>query len=263
MSKKYLCAFITLLGSMALLVETSEGAIITTGVYDAGSAIISPNLVPNQVDTTAASSNVTLADFKTDVLAAFNSNTGGVVDWENGTLNGGNQSIDAVYGTSQSQTLTISLTDTTRILQVGTASNGESIPISGSNRTGLGSGTGNNFGLSFSQPLSEFGITVLVRSGARNVTMGVFLDTTDAPADVTFALEAIADGGTGSINGTDDTFFGYKAPPGQSIAKVFFTNSGLIRFDDIGFVVVPEPHTWLLGVTGLLALALVRKQRSH
>jgi len=82
----------------------------------------------------------------------------------------------------------------------------------------------------------EFGLTVLSTS---------YFDMGEVTATARFS-----DGSKASAQRTiskgigEDTFFGFRAPNGQSIVSITFTNSAgrSIFFDDIGFITASRPY---------------------
>ncbi len=242
-------AFVGIGGGVARAALTFSAS----GVYDPADSPSATLNSGNQADTAAASNNISLAAFQTAIQSAYNNDVGGVIDFENPTGTS-DASIAATYGTSQASTLTI-----TRGAFGGggniDASTGNNVVISGVRYMGLA--TNPDFNLTFSQPVTLFGITALARSdgGARNVDLTITLDDSST---VVWQQEAVA-GENLDGNSADDTFFGYQAPAGRYITNVQFDNSGFVRFDDLGFAVVPEPAS--LSMLLLAGFAAVRRRR--
>ncbi|MCC7475223.1 MAG: PEP-CTERM sorting domain-containing protein [Pirellulales bacterium] len=273
----------TILGfSAALAVATSamlgfcpraaNAAFITTGTYD------ETTNQGNNVDTEADDNNISLADFKTLIADAFVNDLGGVVDFDttesgttglggadtgSGSSSGGSNVMNAVYGTSQSNDMVITRLhreggSTTNNFKVAASASGfES--ISGASAADAdqkylySTGSGSyGFRLTFSQPIWAFGITFLSRvSDSVDMQVGLsdgsVIDFTDETIDASV--------------GTDDTFFGYRETAGRTISyiRLASNNDGTYgRYDDLAFIVVPEPASvgsfLLMGLGGCLAV---------
>lgn len=233
------------------------------GIYDESATIIAPNLTSNQVDTDAAvgvgsGSNVSVTQFAADVLSAFNSNMGGVVNFDGLALTT-EKSFDVTYGVSQVNTLTVTLTTLaggSPSFNFQTGGDANSVPVSGTQYFGLSSGS--DFGFTFSVPLVEWGLTALSRTQAR--TVNSLTITLDDASTYVFSAEAIA-ASTSGTNGPDDTFFGYAAPAGRTIVAVAIDASSAMRWDEMGFIVVPEPSSMVLIAIG--AIGLIIRRRLH
>jgi hypothetical protein len=227
--------------------RNAEAAVTYTGVgvYDESTTIISPNTISNQVDTNAAAgtgvgTNLSVAQFTTDVLQAFNNNLGGVCDFEGPTItNDIDTSFDVTYGAAQNKTLTVNLTTTSggtpsNAFETGTANT--SLPVSGIQYFGLS--TGASYGLTFSKPLVAWGLTALSRTNNRTVNSVTI--TLDDASTYVFGPEPITISVAG-VNGPDDTFFGYVAPAGRTIVRVAMAPNSSMRWDELGFIVAPDP----------------------
>jgi hypothetical protein len=258
--------FIALLAISSVLLSGTRALAITytgVGVYDENATIVSPNLISNQVDTDAAAgvgsgSNVSVAQFTIDVLSAFNANSGGVVNFDGAAMTT-EKAFDVTYGLSQANTLTVTLTTLAGAVPTfsfQTGGDANSVPVSGTQYFGLSSGS--DFGFTFSVPLVKWGLTALSRTQARTVNSVTI--TLDDASTYLFSGEAIT-ASTSGTNGPDDTFFGYAAPSGRTITSVAIDASSAMRWDEMGFVVVPEPNAWLLGGFGLFGLIIGRKWR--
>jgi hypothetical protein len=114
-------------------------------------------------------------------------------------------------------------------------------------------------------PVVAWGMTAIARSssssGDRIYKVTITLD--DASTYV-FDPETVL----GAVT-TNDTFFGYQAPTGRTIASVRLDadpgpNGGTSTqhaWDDMGFVVVPEPTSIALMCTSILGLGIVGLRR--
>jgi hypothetical protein len=107
--------------------------------------------------------------------------------------------------------------------------------------------------------VSHFGITALWRGSNRTGTVTVFFDDNTQLSLGSFS--STSGSGAGTVNQTPDVFFGYVAPGGKAITRIDIIGDGFIRYDDLGFVVVPEPSYFaaLAGVCGLGFVLLRRR----
>ena len=242
------------------LASTHAGAVTINTVGDYDEQDVQTNAVDKPTTSPLDSDqNLSSTAFAPLVLDAFDNDRGGVIDFDAGAviaagetqqvLANTGESFDVRYGTSLNQTLTVDVTGAT--INIELAGDGKSESISKANRLGANE---QDFALAFSTPLSAFGITVLDRNtnaSDRNLMLTLTLvDTT--------TVVVISDGVGGSPNGsleTDDTFFGYQASDTNGIVSASFDANNFQHYDDLGFIVVPEPASMaLLGLGGLLLL---------
>jgi hypothetical protein len=214
--------------ALAVVVPSRAYAIFGTfpssGVYDEQLTNEGNNLM-NAVDAEAAGNNVTLAQFKLDVQAAFDANKGGVVGFDNET--NPTEIVDTqfvgLFGVDLSFELLVSRQDGA----FGLNNNSNNDVISGHNYLGI-QGSSSPVNLGFSLPLETFAITGLSRGGDRNPVLTIKYDNNTTQVFPTETISAAA----------DDTVFIWKAPAGRTITGVNFTIAdGFVRFDDFAFIV--------------------------
>lgn len=224
--------------------------------------ILNPN--PNSLVIVDSPANVGHANFLTQsamstlVANAFNNNSGGVIDWEpaNGWIaNSQNASSQiASYGLSQLNLLTITRTDSVNLFGPTTGSG--SSTTSGVNYLGF-TGSGSPVTLTFSTGLTDWGMTQLNRFASRTVTFSFTL------ADTTVINYAAQTQDPSANNSDANNWYGFHAPANNPLIQVSFTANGFTRFDDMAFVVVPEPSVAALTGLGLtLVLPILRRRRS-
>jgi len=232
----------------------------TVGAYDPLDT--NPSLTISDAASNALTNGISLANFKPLVSSAFANDTGGVWNGEPGSgasgdiTMGGNygdgaaNAITANYGTSESHTLNFYRSDGSG----GFSPNNNTSNLVISGQAYIGFSTAAEPTITFSQGLSALGFTMIGRGASRTVTLTATLD--DATTIVSSA-ETID-----SSNAPGPIFFGFTAPAGRTIVslKEHEASNGFVRFDDLGFVVAPEPGS--IGVLALSAIGLVRRRRA-
>jgi hypothetical protein len=209
---------------LAVFAASAAGQGFTVGVYDEQST------ATNTVDRNATGSFLTVSRFTGRVEEAFTRNFGGVMNGEifSGTYR---------YGTAQQKIITLPSD-----LFIG---------IPGTQATAI-SGTGSFSFESTSQTVPNrltFGSIANGATGERVVDVGFTALSSATWTTTSFQASAVLDNGTvqsiPAISipqgaGLNDTFFGFSAPAGRSIARVdvTYTNTGgftRVWVEDIGF----------------------------
>jgi len=229
-----------------LLAGAARGEFQTVGVYD-------PNDGPyyNQVDQSSVYSSHTgdagpgnvidLQTFQALIGTAFNIDAGGVVDAENGSMEG--QSIVAKFGLKKTKSVTITNTSGSMSRGTGTGT-GNRKPTSGERRFSKGDTEDFVFEISLvgggkpGEMITYFAATVIHRDD-RDINP-VVTATFSGGGTVTASAEMAI----GSPSNTKDTFVGFAAPSGQSIVSVNFDLGNYSFLDDVGFITSafnPEP----------------------
>ncbi len=236
----------------------------TVGAYAPGAA---GSPVVNNATSNSAANGIPLAVFQPLVAGAFATNTGGTLNFETSsnwvTSNGGaatgfgdgpTNPITASYGVALSQSLGLWRTDVAAAvpLAIDASGNGANV-ASGTQIMGIRT-SGSPVNLAFSKGLSALGLVFLPRGAARTVTMTAILDDM---ATIAGSSETInADNTPGSF------FWGFKAPAGRTIVGLnILSPGGFSRFDDLGFVVAPEPSSMALIGIGCIAMMVARRRR--
>jgi hypothetical protein len=249
------------LASFLSAAAASAAAYTAVGVYDeqAVRANFVDFYVTTQTTTPTATSGAAdpLDGYKTAFSTAFTSGFGGVVNFDLSDVS--NQtSIEAAYGSNK--ILNIGVANGFRAVEFGTDTE-----ISGTrsgiflNNTG-GDTTGGTFtfgsitnGLA-NEAVVQFGLTFLGRDITETITGFATYSNSTTSASLSRSI---------SSGDTQDSFFGFTAPTGLSIASVTFSGTGTRgkTFDDFGFVtaVVPEPTS--LGLLGVAGMALASRRR--
>ena len=229
-----------------LLAGSALGEFETVGIYD-------PNDGPyyNQVDQSGTYASHTadagpgnvidLQTFQALIEPAFDIDAGGVVDVENGSMEG--QSIVAKFGVKKTKSVTINNTSGSMSRGTGTGS-GNRQPTSGQRRFSKSDTEDFVFEISLvgggkaGEAVIYFAATVIHRDD-RNI---------NPIATATFSgggtVTATAEMAIGSPSYTKDTFFGFVAPSGQSIVSVNFDLGNYTFLDDVAFITSafnPEP----------------------
>jgi hypothetical protein len=221
----------------------------------------------NDAVSNAGANGIPLAAFQTLVAGAYAANLGGVVDFEVATgwtpaattyADGAANPATVSYGAALNQTLGFWRTDVDPVLLtpfgVNTNSNNGVNVSSGVSYMGVPGGP-NLINLTFSKGLSAVGFTVVPRGALRTLTMTALLDDASTLPGSTEQITA--------TNTPGAFFWGFRAPVGKAIVGLGVTSAeGFARFDDLGFVVVPEPASAaMLGLGVLGGVATRRRQR--
>ena len=255
--------------SAATFATTTDAALATTGFFD-------ENVVQvNTVDVSATT--YTVNDATIDVAAAFTLGTGGVIDFDQGTITDPNR-IEATFGVGGSGK-TLHLRNDARTWGIGNLGTGTAGAISGSRV--LFNGAPDPFptpylnrvifedvtdttGASTGEVVTMFGFVALdlnsnLNGGINNLDLTVtFSDNT-----TTSLMHTIPT----SFN-LNDTYFGFEASPGLSITQVDFTATNNLATDDWTFIVaavaVPEPSSFaILGMAGAFVIFGRRKRQTQ
>jgi len=213
----------------------------------------------------APNNNINAAAFGTLVSDAFTAGAGGVWDFEEGPtdssigtnydikFNGGNSTLNIVSNANDHSTL-----------RNGVPAWGAT-GISGSLHFG---GNPQDFTFTFDTGLTAFGITAVSRTTEQTIGVSVRLaDNTlvslgEETLDSTGGTGTTFDPGVGANWDPTNIFFGYQATSANPIVSVEFAGGDdFVRYDDLGFVVVPEPATALVGLALVGMLGLRRRPR--
>jgi hypothetical protein len=196
----------------------------------------------------AGGSTVNLTTFASDIATAFANNTGGVWDFEGTTFNIlDGETATLSYGISLANSLVLTVNNDGGI-DINQSNNpGEA--TSGSNVLGLGGGA-NTRTFTLSTGLLELGIINTDRNGADRLPV----------LTVTFQDNTTAS--TSGANADDWYFHGFKTTEANPIMSFAISQNNFVRYDDLGFVVVPEPSTMALAGLGLASLAVLRRRRN-
>ena len=196
----------------------------------------------------AGGSTVNSTTFASDIATAFANNTGGVWDFEGTAFNVlDGETVTLKYGTSLANSLAL------------TVNNGGAADIDQSNNPG--EATSGSFVLGFaggantrtftsSAGLLELGIFNTDRNGADRlpVLTVTFLDNTTAS--------------TSGANADNWYFHGFKTTAANPIMSFAISQNNFVRYDDLGFVAVPEPSTMALAGLGLAFVTVLRRRRN-
>ena len=236
---------------IAGILAASITAASAANIIISGPVAITGTLNANGTPFTENTGNtITVGVMTTDVLAAYNNNTGGVWTFDTAFSGASGDTFSLNYGVSQNpiNTLVLTYTDNTG---GGTAQGtGNPVYASGTNYMGFSGATPFTRTFTPDQPLQSIGIFELNRfDPARLFTFSA-----------TFADNSVITTGTGNGNAT--FWNGFTATGTNYITSFSISGTGgLTRFDDMAFVVaVPEPSSAaLLGLVGFGAI--LRRRR--
>lgn len=257
-----------LMGCVLVVTLTSKGAAATifTASRNYDENIVATNAVDRDAFNTAGNAAnvadgkiISLSTLGGAVATAFDQDRGGVITFDDqGAFS--EASFEVKYGASQTNTMTVSLTtvsggapSNTFLSVVDNFSAAKAISGSGTHSNHMGTSSGADFGIAFSQPLFEIGVTILNRTSNRESTVIVVLDD---ESTIAFVNESQA-AWNGEGDPTNDLFFGARAPTGRSITAIRFDNNNAIRIDDLAFTIVPEPSAMMLVSCGMAGIVCV------
>jgi hypothetical protein len=195
----------------------------------------------NTIEAEAAGNNVSLAQFKLNLEAAFDAGLGGLINYDNDPTwltDTRKENFDVTFA-SGAKTLNVDRNGANNFVITMDVS---ATPVSGNFWQGW-NGSGGNSTLVFSleglggaaAPLIGWGITGVSRSADRAYTVTF---THDDASTFVISAETVA-----APAGSDDTFFGYLAPAGRTIASVnILTTSSNMALDEMAFILkAPAP----------------------
>jgi hypothetical protein len=186
--------------------------------------------------------------FSSAMATAFANDTGGVWNFDGANFDvAPGQTITLNYGISQSKTEVLTLGGTNNINQANNIGNE---PTSGASGLGLG-GDGTTRTFTLSEGLLTLGIFNTDRNDASRIPV----------LTVTFKDGNTAALSTSGANADNTYFHGFTTTLANPIVSFSLSqsNNSFIRYDDLGFVVAPEPTG--LSFLGLGAFAICRRKR--
>jgi hypothetical protein len=222
--------------------------ILAASIAASPAASISVNTVGtingnNKTVFEATGNSLNVTTFASSITTAYANNTGGVWDFEGAAFNiNTGETITLNYGTSLTNSLVLTLSGNS--INQG-AVIGE--PTSGTGMLGL-AGDASTRTFTLDNPLLTLGIFNTDRNDAARlpVLTVTYLDTTTASTSGATADEVYFHGLTGTLD--------------NPIVSFSISQNAFIRYDDLGFTVVPEPGSALL--LGLASFgAFVRRRK--
>lgn len=251
----------------------ARAAFTSVGVYDEAA------FQPNQVDGNASGNPLSstaitdAAGFTTAVAAAFAAGRGGVINFDNGSLDA-DRTFTATYnGGASVVTFT---TNADMIISTVNPSSGTVTPISNNNAETT-TDTGNVMQPDTAANGGAADFTISMAAGFNVQTIGFTINSranASYPQNVTvtptFSISGVGTplvSNIGSTKGTDDTFYGFTAPLGESITAIAIDTASTgdnarVTIDDLGFI-VPEPTGVGLLAAAALPLLARRRRRSR
>lgn len=201
------------------------------------------------IDATGSISNTT---FASDMLTAFANNTGGVWNFDGTAFTVSNaETITLNYGTSLTNSLVMTLGSTSSIDQ-GSVTTDEA--TSSTFGMGLQSDAGTRT-FALDTPLLTLGIFV----GNRNDPSRTSVLTVNYQGGGSASTSSVTPANAGPAAGSN-YFMGLSGTSANPITSFSLSQSNFVRYDDLGFVTVPEPSSaLLLGLAGFGAF--LRRRR--
>lgn len=233
-------SILPIVGILAATIAAAPAASIvvnTVGAINGNGKIISE----------APGSTVTSTIFASDISTAYGNNTGGVWNFDESafTVSTG-ETITLNYGTSFSNSLVLSLT--------------EGVGASGINQGNI---AGEATSGAFEMGLSGNAATRTFTPDKGLLEIGIFNTDRNDVSRLPVLTVYFQDTTTASTTGAnaDNVFFhGFITTESNPIVKFELSQNNFVRYDDLGFVVVPEPSSAvLLGLVGFCGL--IRRRR--
>ena len=198
------------------------------------------------IDAGGSISNTT---FASSMVTAFANNTGGVWNFDGASFSTNvGETVTLNYGTSQANSLVMTVGGTNGI-NTGFVNTTEATSAS----TGMGlQGDGSTRTFTLNKPLLSLGIFVGNRGdNSRTSTLTVtYQDNTTASTS----------GATAGPTSGSNYFEGLSGTVANPIVSFSIAQNNFVRYDDLGFVAVPEPSSAaLLGLVGFGAF--IRRRR--
>jgi hypothetical protein len=253
------------MNSKATIVGCAAALVLTSSSFAANPTTVGVlNPTPGTQTIVDSPQNVGNANFlgqaamSSLISSAFANDTGGVVNWDSANgwvVNQTALSYTVSYGTSQSQSLTITRDDGGGLNTFAASTGSGSTPTSGDQYLGL-QNSGSPFTLTFDKGLTAWGMTQLNRFSSRTVTMSFTLADNTV---ITYNAQT-QDPTGGNVDSLN--WYGFQATEANPLTKVTITANGFVRYDDMAFVAVPEPGMAAWAGLGT-ALTLLRFRRSR
>lgn len=262
-----------ILSAAALILAATGHAQITVNLvrtYDPQTPDPSPGTGTIQLNATGAAISDTAitsyAGFKAAVATAFDSGLGGVFNGETGLTGTPTTNYLEMTYAGGLKSFRMNFTNVVGASGLRQASYGSAQQLSGVQNIDIQDAAGGTreFTLSFTnlptdELITAFGIGGMARTNSNSGTVTItatFTDSSTATLSHSFAPNTPAN--------TGNVFFGFAAPTGLGISSININRTGIIPFDDFGFVTtaIPEPSTYALLIGGLAALGLIKRYRS-
>ncbi|HLP78433.1 MAG TPA: hypothetical protein VK327_16130 [Candidatus Paceibacterota bacterium] len=197
----------------------------------------------------ATGNSFTSATFASDIATAFANNTGGVWNFDGTAFSVfSGDTITLNYGTSLSSQLVLTLNEGAGANGINQGATGGE-PTSGNFLLGLG---GNAATRTFTpnKPLLEIGIFNTDRNDVSRIPV------------LTVTYQDNTTASTSGANADNVFFHGLSGSLANPIVSFSISQNNFVRYDDLGFVAVPEPGFAALAGLGV-ALLTISRQRRH